>query len=135
MILRRVTALLTTLTMLHLAVVAGDGACGEHVAGHHGATAGRMLAHDAMDAHDASMSAGMVMAEVGVSHARASNPPCETPAARRCCESALGCSLTGTVEDTVRRTPSLPDVARERYTSAEAPASRRAAPEPPPPKA
>ncbi|MDQ2667104.1 MAG: hypothetical protein M3Z05_13980 [Gemmatimonadota bacterium] len=138
MILRRVTALLTTLTMLHLAVVSGDGACGEHGAGHHGALAGRTTAHDAMDQHDASMPAGMVMAEAGVagvSQAHASNPPCTTAPARRCCESVAGCSLTGTAEETVRRAPSLPDVAREQYTSADAPSSPRAPPEPPPPKA
>ncbi|CAN5140856.1 hypothetical protein BH09GEM1_BH09GEM1_19730 [soil metagenome] len=138
MILRRVTALLTTLTMLHLAVVAADGACGEHGSGHDGAMTGHMTAHDAMDQHDASMPAGMVMSETAVhdaSQARAPSPPCETSAPRRCCESVAGCSLTGTVEETVRRTPSLPNASHEQYASTGAPSSPRAAPEPPPPKA
>lgn len=131
MIHRRVTALLSTLTMLHLAVVAGVGACGEH-------DGGRATAHEAMHQHDASMQVEMVMAEatvVGVSQARAPNLPCETPAARRCCESVAGCSLTGTVEEAARRAATLPGTARQQYTSADAPSSRRAAPEPPPPKA
>jgi hypothetical protein len=117
MIRRRCLALLSAITMIHLSVVAGDAACAEH------GTMGR---------HDASAHA---MAMGHPSGARASTPPCDTPAQQRCCETMTSCSVTVAVARPVSLATEAPAAALVGRAPANTPTSTRPAPEPPPPKA
>ena len=129
MMLHRLLALLTSVTMLHLSVVTGDVACASHgMASDHAARATH-----AMPAHDHAMRAVVRGAHEG---AVSDAPPCETPVQLHCCEALMGCDVTGVAA-----------VARELYATRfvpgariltslhDAPASFASPPEPPPPKA
>jgi hypothetical protein len=131
MIGRRLVALLTAVTMLHLSVVAGDAACASHGTG-------------TRDEHAMSMDGDAMGAAMGVetsavgamptSHADV--PPCETPVQRHCCDALVGCSVASAVagdrhgvDSTVVRAARISEALHD------APASFTSAPEPPPPKA
>ena len=116
---RRLFALLTSVTMLHLRVVAGDTACATHgIDGHHGASSQAVPAH------------AMPMG------GKAGTPPCDLPTQQHCCEALVGCGVDSAVT-----------VAHEGFVAGAsasgrilivphaAPASFASAPEPPPPKA
>jgi hypothetical protein len=124
--LRRLVALLTSATMFHLSLAAGDSACATSEAnGHHAAnTSGRAVAEHVMPME------GHAMAMADVAEA------CETPSERHCCDVLAGCSVVGAVtsERQVLASTDLP-AARIREALHDVPASFASAPEPPPPKA
>lgn len=143
MIVRRLVALLTAVTMLHLAVVAGDSACAFH--GVNGRQAPMQDGADAtrhtmpMDGH---VMPPAVAADVPVISAgpvtEGGTPPCEIPADQHCCEALVGggCSVASAVASMREDLPSaLPSATRIRQAVHDAPASFASAPEPPPPKA
>lgn len=136
MILRRLFALLTSVTMFHLSVVAGDAACAAHgAAGHdmnaaamHGTPAAASMSDDAMPM-EASPTAERGAVKSGA-------PPCEVPAQQHCCEALVGCSVASAVTSAVQSlAPAISPAARIPAAVNDAPASFASAPEPPPPKA
>jgi hypothetical protein len=138
---RRLFALLTSVTMLHLTVAAGDAVCATHgVDEHHGASSpAAPVAEHAMKMGGRVMSATTGAPASTVSDAPAANadtPPCEVPTQLRCCVALVGCSLdsiaTGTYGGFVA---SVSASARILVARHDAPASFASAPEPPPPKA
>ena len=140
MTLRRLLALLTSATMLHLSVVAGDSACATHGAGgHHAASAvvGESTDHAAaMDGHVMPTVAVASVPKVNATPAATSAPPCEVPTQQHCCEAQVGCSVTGAVVSAHQVLASaVPSAPRIREALHDAPASFAPAPEPPPPKA
>lgn len=136
MILRRLFALFTSVTMLHLSVVAGDAACAAHGAAGHDMNAAAMhgtAAASSMSDHAMPMEASPA-AERGAAASGA--PPCEVPAQQHCCEALVGCSVASAVTSAVQSlTPAISPAARIRVAMHDAPASFAPAPEPPPPKA
>jgi hypothetical protein len=139
--LRRVFALLTSVTMLHLSVLSGDAVCLTHGAeGHHASTSrvGTTAEH-AMEMHGHVMPLPEAAEAPVVSGARvatAAVPPCEIPAQQHCCEALVGCSVAGAVtserEVLAAGLVSEPGISEAAH---DAPASFASAPEPPPPKA
>ncbi|MEO8622253.1 MAG: hypothetical protein ABI625_14380 [bacterium] len=132
MIRRRVIALLMSVTLLHLSVVAGDAACATHGA------AGEM---SAPSTHDMPMG-GHAMPAAGAAYslgsAAVTSPPapCETPVATHCCDAVAGCgpvSVAARSHSTVALAKPLG--ARIHASRHDAPASFASSPEPPPPKA
>ncbi|MEP6990816.1 MAG: hypothetical protein ABJA80_07810 [bacterium] len=133
--LRRLTAALMSLAMLHLSVTAALGVCGGH---------GAMPAPDHASmhlvpaAHGASAHHGGAMHAAAMTRAAmmdASTLPCNTPAVPRCCEAVAGCSLAWTLEANVQQIASRPDGARVDVVPGTTSSSFAPAPEPPPPKA
>jgi hypothetical protein len=137
---RRLFALLTSVTMLHLSVVAGDPACATHRAnGHHAASSnGMAMAEHAMpvDGHVMPMAAATEEQPSAAPVSDSDTSPCEIPAQRHCCEALIGCSVATAVTSAHQAlaTIVLP-VERIRVALHDAPASFASAPEPPPPKA
>jgi hypothetical protein len=137
---RRLLALLTSVTLLHLSVLTGDSACAWHAMdGHHFDVA----AGEEQDGHAAPAHGHVVPAPEGERNAVASAPtavapdapPCEAPARQLCCETLVGCGASAAVAST---RPGLASVvvsaALLREPLHDAPASFASAPEPPPPK-
>ena len=147
MFLRRLVALLSSATMLHLSVTGGDAACAQQGATTRHHAHGRVADHPA-HVHDAATSSAEVSTntshalsvEHGVHVARVAasstpTPPEGAPGHARCCESMASCSVSGTVVQHVAIVPSLPDASLMAPAPTDAPTSVRQAPEPPPPKA
>jgi hypothetical protein len=139
--LRRLVALLTAATMLHLSAVAGDRGCGTHAASVHQAAKadGTVTAEHTMPMTGHTMPAGVrsdapapSTASIVGSHA----PLCEIPLQQHCCEAVAGCGAIGVVTS-ADRVPSVTVAAAARIREAlnDAPPSFAPAPEPPPPKA
>lgn len=130
--LRRILALLTSVTMLHLSVVAGDAACASHgTNGDHGAVSAHAMP---MDGH------AMPMAGATEHHdavmATSDAPPCETPVQEHCCDAVVGCGGAGLLAAAEHPfAVTAPRAPRIREALHDAPASFASAPEPPPPKA
>ena len=134
---RRLFALLTSITMLHLTVVAGDAACVTHGVGeHHTAKAGATQAM-AMSGHAMPMSERAAAATPSpVPVAKSGTPPCEVPTQQRCCEALVGCSVDSAVSGSADVPAAVVSPATQVHGAPDdAPASFAAAPEPPPPKA
>jgi hypothetical protein len=137
---RRLFALLTSVTMLHLSVVAGDAACVMHRAnGHHALSpSGVAIAEHAMptDGHVMPVAAATEEERSAAPVADSDTSPCEIPAQQRCCGALIGCSVATAVTSAheALATIVLP-AARVRVALHDAPASFASAPEPPPPKA
>jgi hypothetical protein len=139
---RRLFALLTSATMLHLSVVAGDAACATHGAnGHHqapNASAAPVAEHStAMHGH-AMPAAPHVAASVSSARpiVKSGAPPCEVPTQQRCCEGLVGCSVdSATAGGPEVATAAISPASRIRVAPVDVPASFAPAPEPPPPKA
>ena len=139
---RRLFALLTSVTMLHLTVAAGDAVCATHgVDGHHGASS---QAAAAAAAHAMPMDGRVMPASAGapastVSDAPAANaatPPCDVPTQQHCCEALVGCSVDSAVTGAHEGFAfSVSASARILVARHDAPASFASPPEPPPPKA
>ena len=135
MMVRRLLALLTSVAMLHLWLVAGDVACALHGAGgHHAALrdAGAAAEHEMpMTAHAVDTSGG-----AEVSTAKSAAPPCDTPVQPRCCEAVASCGVAGTIVSRTRFAEPRPSASPEVLAlDDDAPASYQPPPEPPPPKA
>jgi hypothetical protein len=114
------------LAMLHLSVTPGAAACVDHGAmvSHHVATSlPSGLQHAPAHTH-----AGGALAE------QSPVPPCDVPVQPSCCSVIAGCATIGLASHLSTATPALPDAAPVHETQADVPMSRRAAPEPPPPK-
>ena len=125
--IRRLAAAVMALAMLHLSVTPGDAACVAHdamVTRHVSMPPVSSLQH--APAHDAH--AGEGLAE------RMPVPPCDTPAQPSCCSVMEGCATIGLTSHLSPAAPALPDAAPVHETPAKVLTSRRAAPEPPPPK-
>lgn len=139
--LRRIVALLTSVTLLHLSVVAGDWGCATHATGAHRATMADgaksakhvmpMTGHRMPVAERPDTPAPSTASSVG-SHA----PPCEIPLQQHCCEAVAGCGTVGVIAS-ADQALSATVVAAARIGEAppDAPPTFAAAPEPPPPKA
>jgi hypothetical protein len=129
--IRRVLALLTSVTTLHLSVASGDSACATHETnGDHGATSAHAMP---MDAH------AMPMPSATVSHASIAAtsdvPPCDVPVQLHCCDAVAGCGATSLVAGGEYAVASATIfTASIREWIHDAPASFASAPEPPPPK-
>jgi hypothetical protein len=137
---RRLVALLTSLAMLHLAVVSGDAACATH--GAHDHPAGRAGSARAtghampMNEHAMPMGEGVDARVQSAAVAASDAHPCEIPSQQRCCEAMVGCS----VDSAAGAGPhvlvaGLSPATRIRVGRDDVPASFASAPEPPPPKA
>jgi hypothetical protein len=137
---RRLVALLTSATMLHLSAVAGDAACATHASGHHGPTtsAAQPTAHaTSMHRHAMPMTervAASVSSAVPI--AKSGAPPCEVPTQQHCCEALVGCNVDSAAATgpEVLAAAVIP-VTQAHVAPDDAPASFAPAPEPPPPKA
>jgi hypothetical protein len=136
---RRLFALLTSVTMLHLSVVAGDPACVTHRAnGHHAVSSSGAMAEHAMpmDGHVMPMAAATGAHLSAAPVAESDTSPCEIPAQQHCCEALIGCRVATAVTSAHQALAAtvLP-AERIRVALHDAPASFAPAPEPPPPKA
>ena len=145
MIRRRLIALLSSVTMLHLSVASGEAACASPaMTQHHSAMASSAGARDAsmpmlghampMVAAEGAASAvhGMSASSAGI----AGVPPCESPTQQRCCGALLGCTVSTAIAAATQAIGStVSPAARIRVALHDAPASFAPAPEPPPPKA
>jgi hypothetical protein len=114
------------LAMLHLSLTPGAAACVDH---------GAMISHrvatslpSALQHAPAHTHASAALAE------QTPAPPCDVPAQPSCCSAIAGCATIGLASHLSTATPALPDAAPVHETQADVPMSRRAAPEPPPPK-
>jgi hypothetical protein len=140
-IVRQLVALLTSVTMLHLSVVAGDAACATHGTDGHPMTG----THDARTGgHSMPMQGHLMTAQPITTGAlaatgQASQPdtaPCAIPAQQDCCRAQLGCRAASAVASTRQQLASTPACStRIDEALGDAPASFASAPEPPPPKA
>jgi hypothetical protein len=137
---RRFVALLLSLTMLHLSVVAGDAACATHDAGaQHASRADHaargeqvVLAHGHVMIPDVGHQAAMSTARDPGSRM----PPCDVPAQQHCCDALVGCSVASAVASAPQSpAPRTSRSARVGVALDDEPTSLAAAPEPPPPKA
>jgi len=144
MMRRRLVALFTSVTMLHLAVASGESACASPAMTQHHAA----MASSAGSETDVSMSghvmplaaaAGSASADHGTSVAivdTADVPPCEIPTQQHCCGALVGCSVSIAITNATQVIAStVSPAARIRVALHDAPASFAPAPEPPPPKA
>jgi hypothetical protein len=113
------------LAMLHLSVTEGQGACVEHDAAIPHQDAISSVVHHA-PVHDAHAGGG--------SAARTPPPPCDAPGQPSCCSLLAGCATIGLASQPAPTAPAVPAAAHAHGTPAEGSSSRRAAPEPPPPK-
>jgi hypothetical protein len=130
--LRRLAALVTSITLFHASVAAGGSAC-PPVGGHTVATS----AHDASSMTDHVMAmAPDAASDLGSHAAQADTPPCETPTRQHCCEAVAGCGIAVITADPGHDFASDPlVVTRIRESLHDVPTSFAPAPEPPPPKA
>ena len=115
------------LAMLHLSVTPSAAACVEHgaMATYHAATSPTSELRQA-PLHGAH--AGDGLAE------QTPAAPCDAPAQSSCCSVVAGCATIALTSHFSAAAPALPDAAPAHVTPANVPTSRRAAPEPPPPK-
>ena len=147
MIRRRLIALLSSVTMLHLSVASGESACASPEMGqHHSVMASSADARDAimpMSGHSMSMataegaaSAVHYMSAIDVDTVGSAGvPPCEIPSQQHCCGALVGCSASiAMAASTQAIESSVSPAARIRVALHDAPASFAPAPEPPPPK-
>lgn len=124
--MRRLAAAVMALAMLHLSVTPGAATCVDHgaMATHHAAPSLPIaLQHAPAHTH-----ASGALAE------QSPPPPCDAPAQPSCCSVIAGCATIGLASQLSTATPALPDAAPVHQTQADVKMSRRAAPEPPPPK-
>ena len=149
MLLRRVVALFSSVTMLHLSVGSADAACtGTGAAISHSTAAHGTRARQSTHAHHGTMdharmavtaTSSSLRAPVapvaGVAESPSPRTPDGSPAPSRCCESMTSCSVTGTVTPRVSIASSLRGASLMLGAVTEAPSSVAPAPEPPPPKA
>lgn len=130
--MRSLVALLTTISMFHLTLVGADLACASHPMSTSEAMAG--MGDDAGAAQHG-IHASMAAAASDVDASAVDANGCTTPVQPRCCDGMSSCSVTTAVTAAVRLISHAPPCGSViRHISAE-PASVRAAPEPPPPKA
>lgn len=149
MLLRRLIALFSSVTMLHLSVRAADAACAggdgptEHSAAAHALDAGipahshhvaNLGARDTRTAASVSQHAHAVRI-AGVAATPGSHGPGGSPAQPRCCESMTTCSVTGTVTPHVAIVSAVPCASGVMPSRTDAASPVPQAPEPPPPKA
>ena len=115
------------LAMLHLSVTPGAAACVDHgaVATHHVA-ASLPVPRDHAPVHGTHA--------IGERAEQSPVAPCDAPAQPSCCSVIAGCATIGLASHLSVATLALPDAAPVRETQTDVPMSRRAAPEPPPPK-
>jgi hypothetical protein len=125
-LLRRIAALLTAVSMLHLSAASLDAACATHDA------PDREAAAHAMPMDDHGTMASHESAEPGMD---AAGDSCEIPVQPGCCTSQVGCNTIGVVSPVERTTRRMPAERRLRVVLNDAPPSFVTAPEPPPPKA
>ena len=141
MIVRRLVALLTSVTMLHFAVASGDAACRTLGAGgdHHGVMRdGATASERAMPMNGHAMPADAAAATPAVDAApktTADVPPCEVPVQEQCCAALTGCSTTAIASASQSLVSTRPSAARIGEAPHDAPAPVASAPEPPPPRA
>jgi hypothetical protein len=131
---RRLLALLTSVAMLHLSVVAGDAACATHGgATHHGATAGMETTSHLMRTADHVERSAVSSDDFTATRTL---PPCEIPTQAHCCDALAGCGISGALAQVGDGADAAITAAvRMRVAPDDAPASFAPAPEPPPPKA
>jgi hypothetical protein len=116
--LRKVSGLLLTLTMAHLAVAGNDLVCARHAGGHHAAAETAM---PGMDHH-------------GLAGDQAPEKPCNAPARSDCCEAVTTCAAAISLGTTiVSLEPAAAEHARP-ISADEVLLSRLIPPDPPPPK-
>jgi hypothetical protein len=140
---RRLFALFTSVTMLHLTVVSGDAACATHGAtGHHTAkTGGEEMAGHAMPMDGNAMPMARALEASTISAApvaKSDATPCEVPTQQHCCDALVagGCSVDSAVTSSHQTlATAVSPATRIRVAVDDAPASFAPAPEPPPPKA
>ncbi len=127
MLLRRFTGVLTAACMIHLSVVASDGACATHAGGAHDMAGGMATASGSAEM-DTMMSPDSAVGEKATSH------QCETPIQPDCCRALASCSSTFSV---TASTAGLPAIQRGEILQnvSEMPRSEMVAPATPPPKA
>lgn len=142
--IRRLVALLTSVTMLHLAVASGESACASPaMTQHHAAMAssagGKTDASLSGHAMPMASSTGAASADHGSSITTAGTadvPPCEIPTQQHCCGALVGCTTSIAIANATQVIGStVSPAARIRVALHDAPASFASAPEPPPPKA
>ena len=130
--MRRLFAMLTTLSMLHLSLVAGDLACATHHAD--GAPMEGMVSAEGLHG-DASMNSAMTASASHGHDAAQPAPKCSTPVRPDCCEATTSCSVVTTVASVERAmSPDMPAAATPELPSAVL-ESVLTAPDTPPPKA
>jgi hypothetical protein len=122
--LRRLTALVSSLLMLQLSFAAGDLACATHDSERSSAT------HQHSD-HGASASAAMHHASDAVDASKS----CRVPARGDCCAALVSCGPSIGIATTITTQDIQSIYSRIDLPISELPASPTAAPEPPPPKA
>lgn len=117
-LVRRLTAIVLGVALLHLSAARADASCASHRATAAQAESGQMPAHD-MD-HESDASRGS---------------SCDTPAQAQCCQLLASCSVV--LGATTPAQISSPARSHDEVISvgAERPASLFTAPEPPPPRA
>jgi hypothetical protein len=137
--LRRLSALLTSAAMLHLWVATGDAACVQHGTQRHHATPSNPAS---VAEHATGMDGHVMTTEVSdapafaVHVAKADLPPCDAPAQQHCCDTVVGCSVSGVVTSERQLLAStVLSASHIQEARHDAPASFAPAPEPPPPKA
>ncbi|MCY7378398.1 MAG: hypothetical protein LH467_03550 [Gemmatimonadaceae bacterium] len=146
--IRRLVALLSSVTMLHLSVVSGESACASPAMTQHqtalASSAGERNAVVPMSAHAMPMTAAdgathmmhSVSAGAVGTAGSAGVPPCEIPTQQHCCGALVGCSVSVAITDATQVIGStVSPTTRICVALHDAPASFAPAPEPPPPKA
>ncbi|MEO7714545.1 MAG: hypothetical protein ABIV10_16650 [Gemmatimonadaceae bacterium] len=143
--IRRLVALLTSVTMLHLSVASGESACASPTMSQHhsvmASSAGERQAVVTVAGHVMPMGAadGAASAVHGMPASTAGSadvPPCEIPTQQHCCGALVGCSVSIAITNATQVIAStVSPAARIRVALHDAPASFAPAPEPPPPKA
>ena len=143
MLLCRLVALLSSVTMLHLTVGAADAACaGNGLKGHAAAGHAAAAGHLVHEHHAEPLTSGMLAPMSGhaahldvVAATRISGSTGGSPAQSRCCESMTSCSVTGNVAQRVAVVATLPAASVALTARTDGASSAPRAPEPPPPKA
>ena len=141
MLLRRLVALFSSVTLFHLSVGAADAACAGNGGGsQHGAAAHSLAVGNAAGhAHHQHVAVGSVPTPAshvdGVAAPLSSRTPGHSPAQARCCESMTTCSVTGTVAERVFIVNAVPRVSMVIPARTDVASNVPQAPEPPPPKA
>ena len=136
MLLRRLVALFSSVTLLHLSVGAADAACaGNGAESHHSAAAHSLAAGHAGHMHHQGRTAAPAAHVDGVAAPLGSRSPGGSPVQARCCESMTTCSVTGTVVERVSVVNAVPRVSMVMPAPTDVASTVPQAPEPPPPKA
>ena len=142
MLLRRLVALVSAVTMLHLSVGAADAACAGKGGSNHLAGAHSVSEHSSHARHAGRPAPGIDASTSRHAmnfHSTAATPTSGStgglPVQSRCCESMTTCSVSGTVAQRVAIVATLPAACVVLTAGTEAVSSAPQAPEPPPPKA